>query len=146
MSRDHDFTGLEDLSSMKTCDVCSKLNLDVLSAEGPSGKGFLHHPSFELLNSSAAAGCEMCSMFLGGVKTADEDRAYRRHDEELLPWSADPTLLSEVPCLITPKWKLGKIREIKYSIPDGFQKGSVKNWNGQFISAHFLLRNYPGKP
>ena len=52
---------------MKTCDLCSRLNIDVLLKDDYQRDEIKHQTGFTALKTSASMGCEMCSMFLNAA-------------------------------------------------------------------------------
>lgn len=131
---------------MKLCDLCSKLNIDLLSKHGQFWNDtFEHQPGFTALETSASTGCEMCSMFLQCV-TKEYCAKENCSPEKAHQIFRNAETHGKAPCLMEPKWSGDGIGEVVYSIPYTPNKDPM-GWNHHLgTSAQFALSNYgPGK-
>jgi hypothetical protein len=131
---------------MKLCDLCSTLNIDVLSKYGPWPNDCLEHqPNFTALETSASTGCEMCSMFLNGVMKTHCYHQYTKNSPVETLQTFRNAALGKASCLIASAWSGGKIIYILYGVPQCVKERPTSYMGGDFTTARFTLRNCKGK-
>jgi hypothetical protein len=71
---------------MGLCTFCSSIPLKLFSTDREKQCTIEHHPSYLALQTSGAAGCELCKLLLHAIQKQTEDG---EHDRVFGPWAAD---------------------------------------------------------
>ncbi|KAG9229967.1 hypothetical protein BJ875DRAFT_445475 [Amylocarpus encephaloides] len=119
----------EDTVPMKLCQLCSKLNLDLIIGND----GTQHQATFAGLENSVTAGCEICIMFIGGLlktycelQKCDLRVGYEKFGEVLTGTTTAG--------MMKPVWDSGKVTVVCYEFE--FPMGSI--WS------YFIISNCRG--
>lgn len=131
---------------MKLCNLCSNINIDLLSKYDSEFMDNLdHQPGFVALEKSVLAGCEMCSMFLQNVIKQYCDENNNCFPEEARQVFRCVETHGKATCLIGPGWNEGKIDSLSYWIPHTFKEHFMDFMSGFGTTAIFALSNSPSK-